>query len=251
MKTLFLSLLAISLASGSVFSAMAAQDRSLALYLPFDEGTGKKLADISLNALEGGIAEGDPEWVDGKFGSALLFDSQSVIEVPHDTSLDMKGELTIAYWLKWDGGVTSWSPFVCKRAGTNSNYCTWVGSDRVFDFYTGTVVVSAGAPIALGKEWIFLSVTHNGNGKATFYIDGELDSTKDVPAGQPNTEPFRVGFDGGSARGAGVVDEVALFSRELSKKEIGTLMEEGSKAVIAVEPGGKLTTTWGRIKEIL
>lgn len=248
MKTLFLNIMVISLMMGAVFLAKSAEDSSLALYLPFDEGEGDKLEDISQNALQGSIAEGDPEWVDGKSGSALLFDGQSVIEVPHDASLDMKGELTIAYWLKWDGTVASWSPFVCKRAGTDSNYCTWVGNDNVFDYYTGTAVVSAGLPVELSGEWVFLTVTHDGEGAATFYIDGVLESTKDVPPGVPNKEPFRVGFDGGNARGAGVVDEVALFSRELSEKEIVTLMEEGSEAVIAVKPAGKLTTAWGRIK---
>ena len=44
----------------------------------------------------------------------------------------------------------------------------------------------------------------------------------------------------------GAIDEVVIYQRDLSADEILLLMGKGPFA--AVEPGGKLTATWGEIK---
>ena len=247
MRTVFSSLLLVSLVMALCFSAEAQMEKALVLYLPFNEGSGDTVTDV-VGGLVGKI-DGTPEWTAaGKDGSALTFDGETFMAIPHDSSLDMPGAHTIAFWLKWDGQVKNWSPFICKRAGTASNYCTWIGSDKIWDYYTGVAVVSATSPVVLDNEWSFMVVTHDGVGKASFYVNGELDGVKDVAPGEVNEEPFAVGFDGGSAKGAGTVDEVALFNKALSANEIKTLMDAGSDIITAVEADGKLSTTWSAIK---
>jgi len=172
---------AIKSGSGVFPSSEASTDKTLVLYLTFDEAIGKIVKDLSQYGHAGSMV-GKPEWTDGKRGGALRFDGASNIEVPDHASLDLPGELTIAYWLKWDGVGSSWSPFVSKR-GADSNYCSWVGNDKIFDYYTGGAVVSANTPIPLGGEWVFLAVTHDGKGKVSFYINGKFDSAKDVSPG--------------------------------------------------------------------
>jgi hypothetical protein len=46
----------------------------------------------------------------------------------------------------------------------------------------------------------------------------------------------------------GLIDEVAIFNRVLTEKEIGSIMEGISKSVLAVSPRGNLVTTWGNLK---
>ena len=46
----------------------------------------------------------------------------------------------------------------------------------------------------------------------------------------------------------GLIDEVAIFNRALTVEEIGLVMT-GLAAMLAVEPSGKLTATWGYIKD--
>jgi hypothetical protein len=46
---------------------------------------------------------------------------------------------------------------------------------------------------------------------------------------------------------AGAIDDVGVFSRALDEKEI-ILLQDGVEAFLAVEPQGKLTTTWGTLK---
>ena len=45
----------------------------------------------------------------------------------------------------------------------------------------------------------------------------------------------------------GIIGDVAIYNRALTKKEIRTDMEEGVLP-LAVQSAGKLTTTWSRIK---
>ena len=45
----------------------------------------------------------------------------------------------------------------------------------------------------------------------------------------------------------GLIDEVAIFDRGLTEEEIG-LVVAGLAAMLAVEPSGKLTVTWGYIR---
>ena len=47
---------------------------------------------------------------------------------------------------------------------------------------------------------------------------------------------------------AGIIDEVRLWNRALSEDEINTFMEQGVDA-LAVEAAGKLSITWGYLKE--
>jgi len=148
----------------------------------------------------------------------------------------------------WDGVGSSWSPFIAKRQAGGANYQSWVGSDRIFDYYNGIAVVPADTPISLGKEWVFLTTTHDGKNTVTFYIDGSFDSEKVQPVGKPNNFPLLVGQDGVGNFGAGTIDEVAIFNRALTEEEIKRLMEEGVKAFAAVAFSGKLTTTWASIK---
>ena len=48
-------------------------DKSLVLYLSFDEGKGGNAADSSVHGHDGELIK-NPTWVDGQFGKALEFD---------------------------------------------------------------------------------------------------------------------------------------------------------------------------------
>ena len=247
MKPLFLSLVAASLVIAFYLSVEAIADESLVLYFDFDAGKGDVVKDLSQYKNDGKI-DGDLKWVEGKLDNALLFEATGMIEVPHDRSLDLVDAHTISYWLKWDGGTTSWSPFVAKRAAEGANYQSWVGSDRIFDYYSGVAVISADTPIPLGEEWLFLTTTHDGKDEVSFYIDGSLDSTKKLPTMAPVEHPLLVGDDGQGNKGVGTIDELAIFNVALTEAEIKKLMEGGIQSVLAIEPFDRLTSTWGNIK---
>ena len=253
MKSLVFSLFGASLIL--VFcSAAKAADESLVLFLPLDEGRGQEVEDISTYKNNGTLRGRKPEWVEGKRGKALNF-AGGIVMVPHDDSLNLAGAHTISFWLKWDGQGAGWSPIIAKRpvgAVDPDNYSTWVGKDRIWDYRTDNSKVSAKTPIELNnKTWVFLTLTHDGKQTVTFYINGIKDSAVRAQPGFANKDPFVVGSGKGGEgdMGFGNLDEMALFNRALDRDEINTLMNKGAEPFLAVEPAGKLTITWGRVKD--
>jgi hypothetical protein len=252
MKSLVFSLFGASLIL-MFFCAAQAEDQSLVLFLPLDEGRGQKVKDLSLHKNDGTLQGKEPEWVDGRRGKALNF-AGGIIMVPHDDSLNLDGAHTISFWLKWNGLGAGWSPIIAKRpvgAVDPDNYSTWVGTDRIWDYRTDNSKVSAKTPIAFdNKTWVFLALTHDGKRTVTFYIDGIKDVAVRAEPGFANKGPFVVGSGKGGEgdMGFGNLDEMALFNRALEQDEIYTLMDKGAEPFLAVEPAGKFTITWGRIK---
>ena len=73
-------------------------DKSLVLYLSFDEGKGAKAADGSIHGHDGEFVQ-NPKWVDGQFGKALEFDGtkgEHVI-VPINDTLQLREQFSVAF----------------------------------------------------------------------------------------------------------------------------------------------------------
>ena len=69
----------------------------------FDEGSGDVAGDSSGNGNDGTV-NGDPQWIDGQFGSALEFNGDDSVIVEDSDSLDMtdqsKEEEFLINWLQ-------------------------------------------------------------------------------------------------------------------------------------------------------
>ena len=251
MRVLVSSLLLVSLAM-TFCSLGEAADKSLVLYYSFDEEDPKVVKDLSQYGNDG-VIEGEADYVEGKIGSAMKFDGSLQVMAEHNDVLSLTDAHTIAYWLKWDGSGANWSPFISKilvKDGVvQDNYHTWVGNDKVWDYSVWPNPQAHGkTPIPLDNEWIHLTVTHDGSDNISFSIDGELDNEGKIPTGKACKDClFLVGGDSENF-GAGTLDELAVFSRELDADDINKLMNEGPEPFTAVEYAGKLTNTWGGIK---
>jgi hypothetical protein len=105
--------------------------------------------------------------------------------------------------------------------------------------------------IAVDGEWHHVATTYDGE-VMYLYIDGELDGETATDA-EPilHDDPLVIGGDdrGAGVQVKGIVDEVGLFNRALSEEDVKSIMENGLKTATAVSLAGKLTTTWGSIKE--
>jgi len=66
-------------------------------YWKFDEGSGTAAVDSSGYGNDGTL-NGDPQWVAGQLGGALDFDGSNFVEIPHDDSLSITEQITIAAW---------------------------------------------------------------------------------------------------------------------------------------------------------
>ena len=81
-------------------------------------------------------------------------------------------------------------------------------------------------------------------------MDGEVTHSQQSnnpvdPAGVPNEVTIGTWT---TEAWPGIVDEVRLWNRVLTEKEIQESMEKGKDSFTAVQPGGKITTSWGSLK---
>ena len=99
-------LVAAALAAIAAVSAAAPED-GLVAYWDFDENGGGTANDRSGNGHDGELV-GDPEWVEGAFGSALRFDEAlEYVLVPHDDALNFTNAVTFALFFRPDDVLAS------------------------------------------------------------------------------------------------------------------------------------------------
>ena len=225
-------------------------DKSLVLYLSFDEGAGNTAKDGSEYGHDGELMKG-PKWVDGKSGKAIEFDGtkgQYVI-VPINDTLQLLEQFSIAFWVKRNKAqIREWNYMV--TAGTLKWASILRNSDSKTYFWStsgGTWAQKAVTDDVQPDDWVHLAVTHDTKSEIVIYNDGQK-------AGGGNKPPPVDEIDGSVMVGArhpgqefftGIIDEVFLFDRIITAAEIDEIM---SGDFLPVEPAEKLTTTWGSIK---
>ena len=227
-------------------------DKSLVLYLSFDEGKGKTAKDGSQHGHDGELIAG-PKWVDGKFEKALQFTGTdgSHVMVPIEDALQTLKTLSIAFWVKrgetkdqirdWNymigAGSLKWH-VIFKKGGEKTYFWTKSG---------GTWGQKGISDDIQPEDWVHITATHDTKSNVTIYFDGkkaggggkppeidEIDGSFMVGARHPGEEFF-----------TGIIDEVYLFNRVIDKNEIAEIMD-GS--FLPVQPADKVTTSWAHIK---
>ena len=110
----------------------------------------------------------------------------------------------------------------------------------------------------LAREWQHICMVLNGDDGIIAYVNGEVIQEEPGRGGTVafNGNPlFLIGERSATAPGepfGGLIDEVAIYHAALSQDEVKDVMNNGadlSDVGTAVESAGKLTTTWGNIKD--
>jgi len=252
MKNLFCSVLSLLMLLGLMGTAALAQDTSLVLYLPFDEGSGDTVGDLSMYGNDGTL-QNNPEWVSGAYGTALEFSGAEMnwVEVPDADILDITEELTIMAWVM-NKGQTTYARIVDK----NNPYMLYLQEDDSLDIYFSFPEAGWGATDAIVPRdtWTHVAATFDGT-LERLYINGELRFTRESPGTiQVSENPLTIGNMTGGAVGdqnsgnnarpfLGAIDEVKVYNIVLSDGEIAEVMEPS-----AMQPSGKLAASWGKIK---
>ncbi len=230
-------------------------DKALMLYLPFDEGSGDKVIDASGNDLEA-VFHGATWSKDGKIGSCIhLPDTQKYVEIASVPELDITDAITIQAWFLPEQNQGD-SNLMGRRTSSNEGgYCLQWSSNPTKSpqietwMYVGNWQGSRNKQTIKPElnEWHHVSSTYDGD-KVRQYIDGKLDVEYAAP-GKLNSVDivFRIGKSQTGLDGTvGYVDEVAIYNRALSEEEINADMNKG--VFFAVDPSGKLATTWANLK---
>lgn len=222
------------------------KDKELLLYFSFDGDKGNTVKDLSTHKYDGEVV-GVTEFVEGKVGQAVKFNSNGEIKAPHIPINDKSFTVTL-----WANPMLVGGDQQCVFTQTDVNQGNKSLHYRIYNngtvrmgFY-GNDLDAAGAVKA--NEWAHICFWCDADSNTRrIYINGEQkaeDKGKSLYKGTggdtmvgswgPNGQKFN-----------GLIDEVMLWDRALSEKEIEFSMDPSSADV---EASGKLTTTWARIK---
>lgn len=244
--------------------ACASRKAGLVAYYPLDEGAGTVTNDKSGNVCDGKII-GGAEWATGDFGSALSFDgTDDYVDCGVESALQIGSTGSLLLWFKPEevpqGGLLGWTagndeharrlvaaidPFSPNgnRRGTNKGLGVYV-SDGTDTWPAHESRLHPGY-MPMADEWLFLAVTLDGR-EVNFYRDGVHVYSR-FQSHNPDTTNIplwigrSLGVGGNSGYFKGLINEVRIYDRPLSGREVYKLYMKDASG------HGKDTNSFGSI----
>jgi len=159
------------------------------------------------------------------------------IVIQHDSSLNFESDLTLIYTIKPDWSNSSYSPGIAKGVTENSNFLTWIGSDKQIDIstqvgnnqsenvnslrpaYDATNDISAG-------NWHTIAITIDSSNNQRTYINGsQVGVTKSITLGATNSLDLTIGQLPGfshSTYGGGEIGKVILYNSAMTSAQVSS-----------------------------
>jgi len=167
----FIALIVLSVFANSVYAVL--QDDAVAVWL-FDESSGKKVTDSSIQSTSHGDMVGNLEWAEGKNGNGIAFtgEDDSHVNIPHKDVLNLE-EFSITVWAKLEtrAGDRSahWQPFMIKEGDNGErNYSLMVtspGGEPYVGFSAGGAYPAlTGAAMVVDGQWHHVVGTYDKDG---------------------------------------------------------------------------------------
>lgn len=189
-------------------------------------------------------AQGNPGYVAGKVGQALQFSAAGQYADLGNTAATTFGsatDFTVSYWIRTAGaaddpviiGNKNWS------SGSNPGWVMALQSNGSIKWnYTpsGKSRTDAYIPGVADNQWHFIAVSHDRDGLASMYKDGQLVTTASIAAQQGNID---TGFSTRIAQDAtgiysqtlnAAMDELKIYKSSLSASEIKALFDKDQPA---------------------
>lgn len=262
--SIFVCIISTVILTSSVVNAQKELE-GLVIYYSFDEVSGDKVKDLGPFKKDGTLIKG-PKLVDGKFGKALQFGgsaSGQYVDAGYHKELEADNAVTVMAWIFPDW--ISPAPGCCMQVygfgvhggcggRVQHGIFTEDGIKVRFEALPAGSTLDILAPLPPAKKWVHVAATFE-DGKGKLYVDGKAIAEGVTPGGAKalakSNEPLFVAGDCERIPQYifnGIIDEFRMFKRALSEKEVNFHMTKGAD-VLAVDAKGKLTTSWGWIKE--
>lgn len=272
-RVIFFAILIALFAVPTLLVNAADIEDGLWMYLPLDEGTGEDVTDHGPHAFDTELSKSAPKAVDAKhddLGTALQFDGKATyvkIDMAGqgkdiDSHFDKKAGISICAWVKplkvgTDAHGQTRQPIVMK-----GNAGQWEFALYVYDNFGAGMSVwtcpgsgvsePSTADTAPQGEWTHQCGTFLLGEGVRVYVNGEKNPVAE--AGDNGNGPCEAGErpvfiahrEDGQWLNA-VIAEVYIWDRVIDTDEMRLAMN--NTGGLAVQPGGKLSTTWGNIKQ--
>jgi large repetitive protein len=155
---------------------------------------------IALNA----TSVSGPLATDGRVGGATLFTGKETAVVAHGTNTDLRNDVTIEFWLRYDRAAAQWQPLLNKSNdtaanGSNRTYSMWLNDQGYIHFTTADAsgqqeLNSAPGSIPRG-EWVHVAgVIDRTTGQMRLLLNGVEVGNRTIRTTQAvtHTDPLRI-----------------------------------------------------------
>lgn len=229
---------AAALALFSATTAPAAVTENLQGYWSLDDATGPVTQDGGSVDFGNGTVEGSPTLgVAAVVGEGIDFELDNGDNLNFNgTSTSVTNQYSFAAFVKAesfnaDTGANArnallWTNGNVLGFGTANGKPFHIYSDGSFQTFTAADTLSTGV-------FHHLAITRNST-SLKFYVDGQLVETQATPATNTQNDEPRIAYGGGGRTWDGVIDDLGLWSRELSAEEIALINGLGRFAGVAL-----------------
>ena len=215
--------------------ASAALTDNIISYWKFDESSGNAADSAGSNTL----TNTSVSYVAGKINNAGSYTGSESFGVADNGTLRPANTLTISAWINFDSGAEAGGPiFVAKgtNAGDSQSWDLRLHSTKKI-YYQGRVgggsyIAGLTSTVMSPNTWYHVVFTRNGT-VTHVYLNGVDETLTGVTSNAADfdysTGNLSVGqFGSGFNFWKGKIDEVALWSRDLSSTEVTTLYNSGT-----------------------
>jgi hypothetical protein len=233
------------------YAEVRAAEKSLAAYWAFEEGRGNITEDLSGNSNTGNIG-GHVEWVDGIIGKAIECNGSTIVDCGKGESLEIPQNITTEFWINPTediGPENSRINVLYMHWGPMFAFCTgWGAAGALTYWYDGPTpkptIHSKTAKWEKGR-WYYIVGTYDGS-VSKLYVNAEIEASINCKGDiLERDQSLKIG-----QTYIGIIDEVKIYVRALSKQEIDRNYRLGLTGGEAVDTAGKLPLTWGWIKRL-
>jgi len=250
---ILISLISTSLILPGIGDAKIDPESVVGMWL-FDEGSGKVAEDSSGNGNDGEFI-GKPKWVEGKFGEALEFDGASTCVKISPGLTDLEN-ITVVVWVysEDDWGKTTRQEIWCG-SNTYGDYLLlredergdWHAGEAMWHWYDGGSWGAIPSGSLKNQTWYHLAGSYDGS-DLKLYLNGKLVGSESTSIASGSMDTCIGCHPTPTNWWNGMIDEVAVFDIALTEEEIKSIITYGLENMNPVSPSGRLSTTWGKIK---
>jgi hypothetical protein len=215
----------------------------------FDEGQGGAIAD-AVDSKRKGQIKGKTEWVEARFGQGLNLDGKTFVDLGNVGDFERTEKFSYGGWVyatpKTSGALVARMDSAAAHRGYDILIQNNLITAHIIHQWPGNAIKVKTKKKLKPKQWHHVMVTYDGSSKAAgvkVYIDGESwkwDIEQDRLSKTIRTpKSLLIGSRHGGGNLTAKVDDVRLFSRELSAAEVQALAGSNPLLPILATPADK------------